>query len=307
MKVSESIKNQSQLPVMVEKSDIDSPMEYEKQTSNDSGVGHDTKTNDQFSDLDSGYPAPAAHTSTLDSIYEPLTCNGAIVIKSKVEDNQKELSASSIACECENSEVQNGLQGPPQEDNSPLEAILCKTEAPCLKSICDSATETDLVETVTSRKDTAESTSVNISSSVKVSEETDAEALVNHVSVLEASSTNGDVEVLTNSAATSDLKISTMKSSILIDKDECDGDALCTNRSPQVSAKDVPEEVELNHDPTPMSTLLDSGRNADIQEQNDLLVTFPAPETAPVVDGEAAFLSSSESLVEAAAPTESIA
>ncbi|XP_042054882.1 increased DNA methylation 1-like [Salvia splendens] len=302
MKVSESIKNQSQMPVMVEKSDIDSPMEYEKQTSNDSGVGHGTKTNDQFSDLDSGYPAPADHTSTPDSIYEPLTCNGAIVIKSEVEDNQKELSASSTACECENIELQNGLQGPPQEDNSPLEAILCKTEAPCLKSICDSATETDLVETVTSRKDTAESTSVNIGSSVKVSEETDAEALVNHVSVLEASSpsaTNGDMEVFTNSAATSDFKI---------DKDECDGEASCINRSPQVSAKDVSEEVDLNHNPTPMSTLLDSGRNAckaDIQVQNDLVVSCPAPETALVVDGEAASLSSSGSLVEATAPTES--
>ncbi|XP_047948509.1 increased DNA methylation 1-like [Salvia hispanica] len=174
MKVSESIKNQSQLPVMVEKSDIDSPMEYEKQTCNDSGVAHDTKTNDQFSDLDSGFPAPAAPTSTSDSIHEPLTCNGAIVIKSEVEDNQKELSASSTACECKNIDVQNGLQGPPQEDNSPLEAVLRKTKAPGLKSICDSATETDLVETVNSRKDTADSSSVNIGSSLKVPEETDA-------------------------------------------------------------------------------------------------------------------------------------
>ncbi|KAL1548613.1 increased DNA methylation 1-like [Salvia divinorum] len=225
MKVSESIKNQSQLPVMVEKSDIDSPMEYEKQMSNDSGVGHDTKTNDQFSDLDSGFPAPAAP----------------------------------------------------------------------------------------SRKDTDESTSVNIGSYAKVSEDADLEALVNHVCVLEESlpsATNGDMEVFANCAATSDFKISTMESSILIDKDECDSEALCINRSPEVSAKDVSEEVDLNHNPTPMSTLLNSGRNvckADIQVQNDLVVSCPAPETAVVVDGEAASLSSSESLAETAAPTESIA
>ena len=108
------------------------------------------------------------------------------------------------------------------------------------------------------------------------------------------------MEVFTNSTATSDFKNSTMKSSILIDKDECDAEALCISRSPEVSAKDVSEEVDLNYNPTPMSTLLDSGRNpckADIQVQNDLVVSCPAPEMALVVDGEAATLSSSESLV----------
>ncbi|XP_042037943.1 uncharacterized protein LOC121783830 isoform X1 [Salvia splendens] len=298
VEVSESIKNQYQLPVMVKNLDIDSPMECEKQMSYDSGVVHDTKKNDKVGDVDSAFPAPAAlsnnmEASASDSVCEsntPLACNEAVVVNSEMEENQKELSASSRVCESKNIDMQNGLQGPPLEDNFPLEN---KTEG-----IHNLATET-LIETVASGKDTAESTSFNIGSSVKVSEDADLDTPENNGSVLEASSlsaTNGDME-----------------SSILNERDGCDGEALCIKRSLEVSAKDVTAKVHLNQNPTPISSLLDSGRNvckADIQMQNDLVVSCAAPveaETDFEVDGEAASLTSSESLVQTTAPTESAA
>ncbi|XP_057771705.1 uncharacterized protein LOC130991472 [Salvia miltiorrhiza] len=297
MKVSESIKNQSQLPVMIEKSDVDSPMEYEKQMSNDSGVGHETKTNDKVSDLDSGFPAPAApnnkmEASASDSVREPITalaCNRAIAVKSEVKDNQNELSASSnfppTVHEGKSIDLQNGLQ------------------APCLNSIRDSVTVAS-GEANHFALDTAESTSGDIGgSSVKVSE-----APVNNGTVLEASSlsaTNGNMKVLVNCASTSDSKLAPMESSILDDVE-----ALSMKRSlevsPEVCLKDVSQKVDLNHNPTPKSTLLDSGDV--IQIQNDLVVSRAAPEeaaaeteTALVIDGEAASLLSSESLARNAA------
>ncbi|XP_042065169.1 uncharacterized protein LOC121808646 isoform X1 [Salvia splendens] len=300
MEVSESIKNQSQLPVMVKNLDIDSPMECEKQMSYDSGVVHDTKKNDKVGDVDSAFPAPAAlcnnmEASASDSVCEsntPLACNEAIVVNSEMEENQKELSASSTVCESKNIDMQNGLQGPPLEDYFPLEN---KTEG-----IHNLSTET-LSETVASGKDTAESTSCNIGSLVKVSEDANLDTPENNCYVLEASSlsaTNGDME-----------------SSILNERDGCHGEALCIKRSFEVAAKDVTAKVHLNHNPTPISSLLDSGRNvckANIQMQNDLEVSCAAPEEAETdleVDGEAASLTSSESLVQTAAPapTESAA
>ncbi|KAL1543251.1 increased DNA methylation 1-like isoform X2 [Salvia divinorum] len=228
VEVSESIKN----PRLPKKLDIDSPMECEKQMSYDSGVGHDTKKNDKVGDLDSAFPAPAAPSNNMeasasDSVCEsntPLACNKAMVVnsESEMEENQKEPSASSTVCESKNIDMQNGLQGPPLEDNSPLEG---KTEA-----IRNLPTET-LVLIVASRKDTAESTSGYRGSSVKVSEDADLDTPENNGSVLEASSlsaTNGDTE-----------------SSILNERDGCDGEALCIKRSLEVSAKDVSAQRNL--------------------------------------------------------------
>lgn len=367
MKVSISVKNQPQLPVTVEKSDIDSSMEYEKQMSYDSAVGHDTKMNVKVTGPDSGFPAPAAPNnlaaSTSDSVCEPN-----IPLASEVGNNEKEPSAS-LSCplsagKSKNVDVQNGLQGPHLEDKSLMEAVrgnTCAIEAPCLKSISDSSVETVVSAEASGKEnhftlDNAESTIFigNIGSPVKVSEDADPQETVNNCSVLEASSlsaTGGEdvasfatkhelhssMEALANSAATSDLKISAVESSILDDEDGCDAKVLCTKRSPEaspeVSSEDVPEKVNEYQNCTPTSTLTDLGnttapRNAEIeckdniQVQNDLVASATSPEeaansggadkpdgeteTALVVDGEVASISPSEYLSQTMAPTESI-
>lgn len=266
MKVSESTKNQSQLPAMVEKSDTNSPM------SNDSRVSQDTKAKDKVIEPDSGFPAPASPNNNMaasasDSASEP---NTPIVVKSEVENNQNEFSA--------------------------VLGSTCATEAPCLKSICDSGIET-LVVTVASGKqnnfsfNNAETTSFSgdIGSSVKVSEDTDPQETVNTSSALEASPLTAKNEEdaaiedqptvsavkseinspTADSACTSDTKGCAMESSILCVKQSLEA-------SPEVSA------------PTSILPLIDSGEVAETECKND---------------GEVAFMSSSESLDQTMGPT----
>lgn len=311
MKVSISVKNQPQLPVMVEKSDIDSSMEYDKQRSNDSAVGHDIKMNVKVSGPDSGFPAPSAPNymaaSTSDSVCEPN-----IPLASEVGNKKKEPSAS-LSCplsagKSKNADVQNGLQGPPLEDKSPMEAVrgnTCAIGAPCLKSISDSLVETVVLAEASGKEnhftlDNAESTnfSGNIGSSVKVSEDADPQETVNNCSVLEASSLSAtgredvasfatkhelhsSMEALANSVATSDPKISAVESSILDDEDRCDAKVLCTTRSPEaspeVSAKDVAEKVSNYQNCTRTSTLTALGnttatRNVEMECKDNVQV-----------------------------------
>ncbi|KAH6821570.1 hypothetical protein C2S53_016680 [Perilla frutescens var. hirtella] len=316
MKASESIKNQSQLPVIVEKSDVDSSMECEKQMNNDSAVGHDTKTSGKVGDLDSGFPAPAAPdnnnnnmaVSTSDSICEPNTdtaSNGVTVVKSEAENNQKEPSSSSNG-------PPSGESNPP--DESPVETVLgntCTIEGPCLKSSISDSSIGTLVTDEASGKE-------NHFGVDNVSEDADPQEFLPD-SVLEASSpsaTNGeDVELhsstegLANSAATLDPKaVESSSHNDIDDRDGCDGKVPCTERSleasPEVSAEDVAEEVNENHSPIPtsISALIKSAdtiatRNgemeckADIQVQNDVAVSGEE-ETPHVVEGEAASSSS---------------
>ncbi|KAI3469572.1 hypothetical protein Pfo_026235 [Paulownia fortunei] len=209
MKVSESIKNQPRLPVLVEKSDNDSSMEHEKQMSNDSGVCHDTKTNDKVNDLDSGSPAPAhpsndnSAANASDSVCGSdmlLASKGTAVVKSEVENKQKEPSAS-LKCpptpgESNNiSDMENGLLDPPVKDNtnSSVEAVIgnsCKIEAPYLNSIRDTSGETLIAAEANGNQnplalESAEFANVNgnIGFSAKVSEDADPQTIVNNGSV----------------------------------------------------------------------------------------------------------------------------
>lgn len=280
IKVSESTKNQSELPAMVERSDIDSPM------SNDSGVGHDMKAKYKVSEPDSGIPVPASPNSNMaasasDFVSEP---NTPIEVKSEVENNHTEFSA--------------------------VPGNTCRNEAPCLKSSRCSAIET-LVETVATGKennfslDNAEtaSSSRDIGSSVKVSEDADLQETVVTGSALAASllRTTNEEDAATedqpavsaveseldspmaDSAATSDTKVGAMESSI-----PNDGEAHCIKGSPEAFS-----EVSA---PTSILPLVDSGetiprRSAEIECKDNGLVasTF-----------------SSESLEQTVGPTERI-
>ncbi|KAK6117163.1 hypothetical protein DH2020_049042 [Rehmannia glutinosa] len=114
--LSQSNTKQPQLPVLVEKSDIDSSTEHVKQTTNDSKVYHERNTNDEVNDLNSGSPAHPSNDNSADSASDSicesdtlLSKKGSIVpIEAEDKQNQKPLALDNAEC------VTNGsIESPP--------------------------------------------------------------------------------------------------------------------------------------------------------------------------------------------------
>ncbi|KAK6130288.1 hypothetical protein DH2020_035960 [Rehmannia glutinosa] len=114
--LSQSNTKQPQLPVLVEKSDIDSSTDYVKQTTNDSKVYHERNTNDEVNDLNSGSPAHPSNDNSADSASDSicesdtlLSKKGSIVpIEAEDKQNQKPLALDNAEC------VTNGsIESPP--------------------------------------------------------------------------------------------------------------------------------------------------------------------------------------------------
>lgn len=138
-----------------------------------------------------------------------------------------------------NSKTESDLLNRPQNDttNSSLEANACKSEAPCLKSVCDSSVETLIP----------------------------AEANSNHNCSYEVSKGACPVVIVSNGkvngeeTASSPTRVPVVQNEASADsghEDNCDGEALCSNKNDEASPeKNVTERIKENDDSAPVSSL----------------------------------------------------
>ncbi|KAL2530491.1 Acyl-CoA N-acyltransferase with RING/FYVE/PHD-type zinc finger protein [Forsythia ovata] len=150
-----SKENQPQLRVLVDKSDIDSTMEHNRQESDNAGVCDGIKINDKVDAMDSDSPASDIPSndntaaSASDTTRKSDTSKVTTIIKSETEEKLKESSAS-LKCPSTSTAstdfpaMENPLLELPLKDNSEssVAAVMddvCKisSKAPCLESILD--------------------------------------------------------------------------------------------------------------------------------------------------------------------------
>lgn len=273
MKVSESVKNQPRLPRLLEKSDIDSSDEHDKQMINDSGVSPDSKNNSTAKDMDSGSPASAhpsidnSAASAPDSVCESdllLARNGTTVIKFEVENKQEEPLTSSKPPKLNESnnmcENENQLLDPPSkcDINSSVEHVTgntCKTESHCLKSACGSYDGALIASEASGNPNPLPSESAklagdngNIGSPVKVSEDGDSQAIVENADPgFEASAQNTIGKVNGGQIASFPTRVVTEKN--------------VEASSLGVSGEEVAERISENQNPSSVSAFPESGEN----------------------------------------------
>ncbi|CAI9776818.1 unnamed protein product [Fraxinus pennsylvanica] len=159
IEVVKSKENQPQLHVLVDKPDIDSTMEHNRQVIDDAGVCDEIKIHDKVDAVDSDSPesnipsngktSPSASDATNKSDTSKVTS----AIKSETEEKLKESSAnlkcpSTSSASTDISEMENPLLELPLRDNSESVAAVVdhvykiSSNAPCLESIIDPSGET---------------------------------------------------------------------------------------------------------------------------------------------------------------------